>query len=226
MHKYHKIQTIWDRDPETKFKTLIEGQWARPEFEYLQANDWHLTEKVDGTNIRVTVQDPDHDTIYYGGKTDAAQIPPHLMSYLEDTFTLEKMRKAFPDIRWPGYATIYGEGYGAKIQKGGGLYFPDGKSVGFILFDVNVSGVWLERRNVEDIAEKLQIPVVPIISTATLHDAVNIVRRRYIDALLSSEVAEGRREIEGLVMRPTVNLFDRLGRRIISKLKVKDFKNA
>jgi len=40
-----------------------------------------------------------------------------------------------------------------KIQKGGGNYIADG--VDFVLFDVWINGIWLERENVEDIAEKL-----------------------------------------------------------------------
>ncbi|MBU1082564.1 MAG: hypothetical protein KKB59_18905, partial [Spirochaetes bacterium] len=49
MQKYHKIQTVFKRDPETKFKTLLIGDFALPEFEYLKNNLWVYTEKVDGT---------------------------------------------------------------------------------------------------------------------------------------------------------------------------------
>ena len=53
MEKYHKIMTVFKRDPETKYKTLLMGEWALPEFEYLCCNPWVFTEKIDGTNIRV-----------------------------------------------------------------------------------------------------------------------------------------------------------------------------
>lgn len=53
MTEYHKIQTLFKRDMESKHKTLLEGQWTLPEFEYLAGNVWTFTEKVDGTNIRV-----------------------------------------------------------------------------------------------------------------------------------------------------------------------------
>lgn len=67
--EYHKIQTAWLRDPETGFKTLIEGAWAKPEFEYLAGTKWVFTEKVDGTNMRLTL-----DGIGYriGGKDGEA----------------------------------------------------------------------------------------------------------------------------------------------------------
>ena len=51
MNEYHKIQTVFKRDIQSKGKTLIEGQWTLPEFEYLASNIWAFTEKVDGTNI-------------------------------------------------------------------------------------------------------------------------------------------------------------------------------
>ena len=36
MDKYPSIETVWERDPATKHKFLIEGKWARLEFEYLK----------------------------------------------------------------------------------------------------------------------------------------------------------------------------------------------
>jgi hypothetical protein len=53
MKEYHKIQTIFKRDMTNKAKSLFEGRWTMPEFEYLANNTWVFTEKVDGTNIRV-----------------------------------------------------------------------------------------------------------------------------------------------------------------------------
>jgi len=50
MNKYHKISTVFKRDPENNFKTLLFGEFATPELEYLQDNMWVFTEKVDGTN--------------------------------------------------------------------------------------------------------------------------------------------------------------------------------
>lgn len=38
--EYHKIDTVFKRDPSTNNKHLIEGQFSRPEFEYLAGNEW------------------------------------------------------------------------------------------------------------------------------------------------------------------------------------------
>ena len=78
MKEYHKIQTVFHRDPDTKFKTLLEGRFSLPEFEYLQNNEWIFTEKVDGTNIRIIFD----GELTFGGKTDRAQIPNQLVNKL------------------------------------------------------------------------------------------------------------------------------------------------
>ena len=76
---YHKIQTVYKRDPDTKYKTLLIGEFSRPEFEYLQSNMWLFTEKVDGMNIRVMF---DGKSIVFGGKTDNAQLTANLVARL------------------------------------------------------------------------------------------------------------------------------------------------
>ena len=54
--EYHKISTPFKRhfDGPNKGK-LIMGDWAVPELDYLSSNYWEFTEKVDGTNIRISL---------------------------------------------------------------------------------------------------------------------------------------------------------------------------
>src|SRR5574337_1173118 len=148
MSEYHKIQSVYKRDPATNNKTFLLGQYSLPEFEFLRHNTWEFTEKVDGTNIRILL--PSDDTIgdfEIRGKTDNAQIPPQLLKTLTEHFKEREdaLRKAFPSG-----AVLYGEGYGAKIQKGGGNYRPDQH---IALFDVRVADDWLERPSLENVAE-------------------------------------------------------------------------
>jgi len=203
MNPYHKIKTVWERDPDNKFKTLIEGKWSAPEFKYLADLSWVFTEKVDGTNIRLSIGEVN----VIGGRTDNAQIPTFLLKTLNDIGDKAKTT----DLP---LMTLYGEGYGARIQKGGGNYISDG--VDFVLFDVRCGNVWLERENVQDIAGKLDIKVVPIIGVGTLNEAIRITREGFNSTW-------GPFPAEGLVMRPTIELLDRQSKRIIGKIKTKDF---
>ena len=202
MTEYHKIQTVWLRDPENNYRTLIERSWATPEFKHLKDAEWVFTEKVDGTNIRVQLS-----AAAFAGKTDNASIPPFLLKRLGDLFP-----EPLPDY---GDMILYGEGYGAKIQKGGGNYNPGG--VDFVLFDAFCGGLWLDRANVEDVASKLGLRVVPEVGRGSLDLAIDCVRQ----GLFSKW---GTFYAEGLVMRPAIELQTRRGERIIAKIKAKDFR--
>lgn len=211
MKEYHKIQTVFFRDPANNHKTLLDWEYAKPEFKYLQASKWIWTEKVDGTNIRVMISDT--GDIRFGGKTDNAQIPAKLIAHLNDTFL--PMRDRLVDI-FPDGGCLYGEGYGAGIKKGGGAYLSE---QGFVMFDVSVGNWWLKRESVEDVASKLSVPIVPIVGTGSLVSMVGFVMRGF-DSQWGDFLAEG------VVARPAVELFTRSGERIITKLKYKDFAHA
>lgn len=215
MKEYHKIQTAWLRDPATKMKTLLEGQWAKPEFEYLAGNKWLATEKVDGTNIRVHW---DGSTVRFSGRTDNSQIPASLVEHLNETFQGNEQLAALGDD-----VTLYGEGYGNKIQRAGADYLPD--RVSFILFDVMVNGVWLRFDDVCDIAEqKLGIERVPVFFVGTLHEIIAAAREGGYSRVGHSALFPNRNApIEGFVARPVVDMCDRMGGRVITKIKCKDF---
>lgn len=208
--KYPKITTVWDRDPDNNYRTLIEGSWAKPEFAYLQNCLWLCREKVDGTNIRVHW---DGESVSFGGRTERSQIPPFLLNTLSALFNAELLSYVFGGTP----ALLYGEGYGNKIQKVGSGYIPDGTN--FILFDVLIGDYWLTRSNIEEIADDLGINVVPILDELTLWDAISWVKSGF-----NSTISETTMTAEGLVLVPAVQLFNRFGERIITKIKVKDFR--
>ncbi len=204
MDPYHKIKTAWHRDPETKHRTLIEGAWATEEFAHLADTQWVFTEKVDGTNIRIRIGGGDWQV---GGRTDKAQIPAFLLDRLKDI--------AEPLVGGDlANTTLYGEGYGARIQKCGGNYLPD--RVDFILFDVRCGDLWLERESVHGIADKAGIHTVPEVGRGTLWDAIDMAETGFNSTW-------GGFGAEGLIMRPAVELRDRRGARVIAKIKTRDF---
>lgn len=212
MNEYHKIQTVFKRDEATKFKTLLEGDWSLPEFGYLAANEWVFTEKVDGTNIRVMVSPLGDGSCKFGGKTDAAMIPAFLVDRLEGRFHTVDQHVRLAEL-FPEGGCLYGEGYGAKIQKGGGNYRADQD---FVLFDVKVGDWWLQRGAVEEIAVQLGLDVVPVIGRGDLYEMVEKTRVGF-NSLWGEFIAEG------IVARPATELKTRSGHRIITKIKHKDF---
>ena len=80
--EYTKIPNIFKREEHGNNK-LIEGDYSTPELEYLANVPWVWTEKVDGTNIRVVW---DGHSVSFGGRTDKAQIPAHLVNKLNELF--------------------------------------------------------------------------------------------------------------------------------------------
>lgn len=209
MKEYHKIETLYERDEKTK--KLIIGKFRNPTVEFLKDNVWQFTEKVDGTNIRVYW---DGHSVSFGGRTDNAQIPAHLINRLNELFGGETNAQMFEQKFGETEVELFGEGYGAKIQNGGG-YRSD---VDFILFDVLISDNYQPRETVEDIAKYFGIDVVPIVLEGTLQDGVNYVLNNR-----NSIVAKNGALIEGLVGRTKVETQDRCGKRNIVKIKYRDF---
>lgn len=201
---YLKIQTLFKRDERN---IIIPGDWTTEEFEYLADAPWTWTEKVDGTNIRIHWNG---ERVTIGGRTDNAQVPTFLIAALGRLNESALWQSAFPDAN---DVTVYGEGYGPKIQSGG--QYRDDPAV--IVFDVRVGDWWLKDDAVTDVAKKLGLERVPAFRVMTLRDAASMIHFGSV----SSHWPNAR--LEGLVGRPLVDLYTRKGERIIAKVKVRDF---
>ncbi len=209
MIEYPKIESLFDRDEKTH--KFIVGQYRLPEFGWLAKNQWQFTEKIHGTNIRI-MWDADRGVVSFGGRTANAQMPTFLFASLVDLFSPAQLEELYPDTPM----CLYGEGYGAKIQKGGGNYISDG--VSFACFDIRIGDLWLEWHNVVDICGKLGVEVVPVMGSGNLQSAVD-----WITTTFGVRSYYGDFHAEGLVLRPEVPLLTRRGKRIIAKIKHKDF---
>lgn len=209
--KYPKINTIWKRDENNKFR-IIEGNYSKIEFAAVKK--WNITEKIDGTNIRVIYK---NGIVSFGGRTDNAQIPANLYEYLQRTFTLLQMKELFGDADIQD-VVLFGEGYGPKIQKGGGLYRDD---AGFILFDAYIGGWWVLRDSIEDIASNIGIDCVPLIGTMGIDEAV-----KYVQSKPDSLIANEPKIMEGIVARSYPLMLFRNGDPLMWKLKARDYKDA
>lgn len=251
MIKYPKIQSLWKRKgglyTKEELKTLtpeqkatrgdfITGEYACPEFKNI--NNFLVTEKIDGTNIRIICKkyylEPSKQgnirwTIDFKGRTDAAILPPKLLKYLEEHFTAERIENTFKDAE---EVTLFGEGFGEKIQSGG-YYSKDQR---FCLFDVYINEKWwMEYDTVMDIACQLEIPYAPIIMPKGNHsklwkeDQIIAYVKGSKDcpsSPLSQFAKVSQHQAEGVVARAYPMMLFRHGTPIKFKLKHKDFKNA
>ena len=208
MIEYPKIPNIFKREIYGENK-LLKWEYSSVELEYLSKCDWQWTEKVDGTNIRIIW---DGHSVSFMGRTDKAQIPAHLVNRLNELFGGTNKEEIFEQVFGETEVILFGEGFGEKIQAKGGLY----GSVDFILFDVLINNIWLKRKDVENIAEQFNIKCVPVVGVGSLEEAV-----AYIETHPKSLLRDF--EMEGIVCRPCCELNDRLGKRIIVKIKCRDF---
>lgn len=220
MAEYQKIQTLFKRDERN---IIIPDQFTYPEFEVLKDLKWECTEKIDGTNIRIELSssgNPEDGIIMsFKGRTDKAVIPEHLLTKLNWLFDRERLMEVLniTDETQDCNITLYGEGYGAKIQKGGNYISND---VNFILFDVKIGKWWLDRESIKDIANKLGISAVPLMGYMTIPEAIEYVKKGF-----KSTIAENKDyDAEGLVLKTPCGLLKRDGERLITKIKTVDFR--
>lgn len=223
---YHKIHTIFKRSQETN--QLIFGDWSYPEFEYLSANEWEYSEKLDGTNIRVTICPRNGCTehaLMLGGRTNNASIPQGIVKFYQENLQprAEELFKQFE-----GGATLFFEGIGPKIQKVGAQY---GGEQRMVLIDVNVwddervrGGWWLNYENRVGIANHYGLEYAPVVGTGNLIDLIEFVETGANLSIYSTEAKPF--EAEGIIARPLVEMKTRAGNRIITKLKKVDFSNG
>jgi hypothetical protein len=211
--EYPKIETLYDRDERHR---VIVGKVRMPEVALIR--EWHVSEKIDGTNLRVCFGAG--SALSFKGRTDTSQLPAALFDVLKVIFTEAKLAEIFPDQKVE--ITLFGEAYGRDIQDGRN-YRP---TYGVRLFDVKVGQWWLEPENIADVALKVGVRTVPALGVVagdrlptTIADLQAIVSSSHVaieDGGLGCRA-------EGIVARTVPGLFCRTGERLMWKLKFKDF---
>lgn len=237
MSTYPKINTLWKREMKGSQKgKVIEGDYSCPEFQNIKL--WRVSEKIHGRNTRVEFHVKIHigkakiSNIEFKGRSNDSDIPSSLVKYLMETFTekkLQKMIRIRTNKETGVYANeeydvvLFGEGYGVKLQKGGGRYRDD---VSFALFDVKIGEWWLERESVEDIANKLGIEVVPDLGVMTEDKIVFLVKNTgyHLKGFKSKLAKDKTLDAEGIVARSYPLVLFKNGDPLMWKLKQEDFK--
>jgi len=212
MITYPKIDTLFKRDKDFKITEEIRC----PEFKNIK--QWLLTEKIDGRNQRI-IYSGENNSLEFRGRTNKAEMPATLYIILQEMFLIDKFNEIFKEAK---DVCLFGESYGARIQKGGGNY---NKGNSFRLFDVWINGCWLEWDSVEEIAKKLGIKTAPVIMFTDIETAIELVRNKTLSEVALDEGEFGTMS-EGIVARSYPLMLFRNGNPIKFKLKVTDFKGG
>jgi len=202
--EYPKINSLWKRDAA---HNLIENDYSRVEFGAFKK--WRVEEKIDGTNIRVYVQ---NGTITVKGRTNKAAVPAEVLAFLSREEFMQKL-----SCFGPNSVVLFGEGFGGNIQIGK-HYRPD---AAFILFDVYMLGKWCSREEVAEIAQKLGLDHPADLGMMTEDEVVAFVKSKP-----TGKYNDTGYPMEGIIARsePLVRFNEPGAGPVMWKLKVKDFK--
>jgi hypothetical protein len=184
------------------------SRWYSPDFEVVKDCNFVWTEKIDGTNIRVHW---DGHKPTFAGRTDRAQIHGDLINRLTELFPEELFEQTFGAKE----VTLFGEGYGPGIQKGGGNY---GTQKDFVLFDVLIGGLWLERSDIGQVADDMGIDMVPLRYIGSPLEVIDMMSKGLI-----VKSSYGEFDSEGVVGTMLGGFLTRRGDRVQLKIKVCDY---
>lgn len=207
---FSKIEALRTRSPETN--KLIPGTFRSTAVEDLSEALWVFKEKLDGTNVRIHW---DGFRAVYNGRSDGAQLHADLRAHLDSIVDHEEL---FEQYFGATAATLYGEGVGPGIQKGGSEY---GEEKHFVLFDVRTNH-WGSMAELVDVSDALNVPL-----TSFSYGHLDTSERLVADGVPKSRPYRSPFEVsgfsEGYVASPLSGFLDRYGRRIIVKIKTKDY---
>ena len=171
----------------------------------------YAMEKIHGTSSHVLFN-VNGLTFFSGGESHTK-----FLSLFNQEELLEKMKSlGSPDI------VIYGEAYGGSQQ---GMSATYGKQLKFIAFDVKINDIWLSVPDAEQVCKDLGIEFVWYTKSTTDIDGLNKLRDIDSPQAIRNGVGEGKK-MEGVVLRPLIELTKNNGSRIIVKHKRDEFKET
>jgi len=212
MKEYHKIETLFKFSQE--HKKFIYGKFYNENVELLKDNLWVFTEKIDGTNLRIYWNG---HSMVIGGRTDRSEFTVEQAKWLSENLSSEDNQYLFEQKFMEKEVTVYGELYGNGIQNGG--LYTNGKGLGFKVFDIEIDGVFLKFHDMEKLSIELGFDSVPLAMVGTIQGAIDYCMK--FDKSLFSNA-----KLEGLVGKPVGDFRDRLGKRIVVKIKKRDLEKS
>jgi len=188
----------------------------------LPRGTWIVTEKIDGTNIRIILdqQKEDGSRDYYIGSrklilNNEDKNSKQFLDCIKDV-NINKLIDYFKDIKHT--ITIYGEGYGAGVQTGH-IYSQDKN---YRVFDIKIGDVYQDWTYVCKVCVDNQLNIVPLLgnSKELSYDKCVGLLNTFHNTLIQEGIGG---TPEGVVYKFEPVLLDKYGERLIFKVKFKDF---
>jgi len=201
MQEYVKIYNIFNRD-ETGSLEIKDGYYMLDTVQMLKDIHWCWTEKVDGTNVRIYWNG---HSLSFGAKYDTDEISSDVKDYLTTLFINNEFDEMFEQKFGRSCVTLFGVCYKTDIN-----------DIKFVLHDVYKDDIWLSQVEIDYIAHCFNIDSVPVVSIGVLKRAIDFVKTKPMSKI-------GDFPMSGLICKPCIDLFDRLGNRIMVKIRVRDF---
>jgi len=179
--------------------------------EVLLFKECYALEKIHGTSAHVLFDPAGSIYFHHGGAKretfNALFIPSELCEVYEREFL--KSTKLY----------LYGEAYGGSMQRMSKTYGP---ALKFIVFDVKVDNNWLSVPQAEDVAHKFGLEFVAYWQIPTDLNMINTVRDNPSPQSMRNGMGMDNK-MEGIVLRPIIEMVKNNGNRIIAKHKRDDF---
>lgn len=115
--------------------------------------------------------------------------------------------------------TIYGEGFGGKMQ---GMSATYGKELRFVAFDVKIGHCWLDVPKAEEFCESIGIEFVAYEKVSTNLEDLDKERDKFSRQAKRNGIEEDK-IAEGVVLRPLIELKKNNGARLMAKHKRDEF---
>ena len=201
-------------NPPRKFGTglALEEIYRTQELAYIRNSTWSIKRKLDGENIRIYW---DGEQALWNGKSNKFQCSAEFQDYMNSTFIEEIFEEKFGREK---EVYIYGEKMGPKTQ--GNELGLDKDEV--IIFDVEINGTFLGEEGIRDVAGYFGTRSVYDFMDLGPSTDINLMSTS-LEAIIDDVATNEFGDWEGVVCSPTVNIKDHNGKRIIVKIKNKDY---
>lgn len=178
----------------------------------------YALEKIHGTSAHLSWKGPCADMtseglrFFAGGESHTNFVK---------LFDEEALKAKFTEAGTPEI-TIYGEAYGGKQQ---GMSATYGKELKFVAFDVKIGDNWLSVPQADAFVQSMGLEFVYYTKISTDMASIDAARDADSQQAIRNGVGPGKK-MEGVVLRPLIELTKNNGSRIIAKHKRDEFKET